>query len=175
MSERIFVVDLATCTGCYACSVACKDRAALPDDLDVLRVEGVEAGAYPAPSLVYRVVHCFHCASPPCIDACPSQAIAKAQDGVVAIERATCIGCGQCIEACPFQAIVMRPDGVAFKCDACADEVNQGWYPTCVRACPMRALRYGPASEGTLNGRVRDAAFDDHHIGPAVLYLCKPL
>jgi anaerobic dimethyl sulfoxide reductase subunit B (iron-sulfur subunit) len=155
------------------CSIACKDRANLPDDLDWLRVEAHEGGTYPAPTLIYRVTHCFHCAQAPCIVACPIGAIARGEDGWVRIDAGLCDGCEACLDACPFAAIVMWPEGVAAKCDGCADEVARGWEPTCVRACPMRALGYGPA--GTLpEGRIPDPAFDDHGIGPAVLYLRRP-
>ena len=52
-----------------------------------------------------------------------------------------------------------------------ADEVARGWGPTCVRACPMRALEYGSDDRPA---RVADASFDDHGIGPSVTYLRRP-
>ena len=170
MSECLYTVDLARCTGCQACSIACKDRAGLPDDLDWLRVEAREGGTYPAPSLTYRVTHCFHCAEPSCVAACPTGAITRQEDGWVQIDAGSCDACETCVDACPFATIVMWPEGVAAsKCDGCADEVARGWEPTCVRACPMRALGYGA---GELpEGRAVDRAFDDHGIGPAVLYV----
>jgi anaerobic dimethyl sulfoxide reductase subunit B (iron-sulfur subunit) len=171
MSEYCFIVDLARCTGCQACSVACKDRANLPDDLDWLRVEAIEGGSYPTPTLLYRVMHCFHCAEPPCIEACPTGAIDRLAGQWVQIDGGLCSGCGECIDACPFSAIVMRPEGVASKCDGCTDELDRGWDPTCVRACPMRALDYGPVPTGLPEKRVEDREFEDYGIGPAVLYL----
>jgi len=162
-----FSIDLARCTGCNACSVACKDRAGLPDELDWLRVEAQEGGTYPAPTLVYRVVHCFHCADPACVVSCPTSAMAQEADGWVRVAPELCIACGACVEACPFEAVVMGADGAA-KCDGCVDELARGWNPTCVRACPMRALGVGPARERP--GRVADETFDDHGIGPSVVY-----
>jgi len=174
----LFTIDLARCTGCQTCSIACKDRAGLPDDLDWLRVEALEGGSYSAPTLTFRAIHCFHCARPPCVDACPTGAMARKSGGAsrqenrsVQIDEGLCIACGSCIEACPFAAIVMRPEGVASKCDGCADEVVQGWQPTCVRACPMRALGYGPAEDAPPQNRTPDVEFADHGIGPSVLYL----
>ncbi|MCJ7548549.1 MAG: 4Fe-4S dicluster domain-containing protein [Anaerolineae bacterium] len=171
MSEHIFTVDLARCTGCQACSIACKDRANLPDDLDWLRVEPQEAGAYPKPTLYYRVTHCFHCAEPPCVEVCPTTAIVKQENGRVQIHAELCVACEVCVGVCPFGAIVVQPQGVASKCDGCADEVDGGRNPVCVRACPMRALAYGPA-ESTLPAlRILGQDFDDHGIGPVVRYL----
>jgi anaerobic dimethyl sulfoxide reductase subunit B (iron-sulfur subunit) len=174
VSEQRYIVDLARCTGCQACSIACKDRAGLPDDLDWLRVEAVEGGRYPVPTLYYRITHCFHCAKPPCIEACPTAAIARQGHQWVHIDAALCNGCEACVDACPFSAIVMRPEGVASKCDGCPDEVERGWWPSCVRACPMRALDYGPAPTALPEKRLADREFEDHGIGPAVLYLCRP-
>jgi anaerobic dimethyl sulfoxide reductase subunit B (iron-sulfur subunit) len=171
MSGLRFIIDLARCTGCQACSIACKDRAALPEDLDWLRVEPDESGNYPTPTLTYRVTHCFHCAKPTCVEVCPTTALAKKQNGWVQIDAGLCNSCGMCIDACPFSAIVMQPEGVASKCDGCIDEIDQGWEPACVRACLMRALAYSTAINVQMAQRVADWDFEDHGIGPAVLYL----
>jgi len=173
MSKAVFIIDMASCTGCRACSVACKDRAGLPDELDLLRVEAHEEGVYPNPALHYRVVHCFHCAKPSCAEACPAGAISKAEDGLTVIDTEECTGCGECIDACPFDAIVMLPEDVAAKCDGCADEVARGWEPTCVRACPMRALRYEPMDDIQFESRIPEPEPENRDTEPAVLYLLR--
>jgi anaerobic dimethyl sulfoxide reductase subunit B (iron-sulfur subunit) len=173
MKEAVFIVDLAKCTGCYTCVVACHDRADMPDRLAIARVQESVSGSYPTPSLTYRLIHCFHCADPTCVSACPTQAIVKRPTGQVEIIRDLCLGCLACGAACPFRAIVLMPDGTAAKCDRCQDQIDLGQTPTCVRACPMRALRYEPFEE-TGQDRVVDAEFHDHGIGPAVVYLRRP-
>jgi anaerobic dimethyl sulfoxide reductase subunit B (iron-sulfur subunit) len=171
-----FSIDLSRCTGCNACAVACSDRAGLPEGVAWLRVEAHEGGVYPAPTLYYRVVHCFHCADPACAASCPTGAMAQGADGWVQVDAGLCIACGACVEACPFGAVVLGADGAATKCDGCVDEVARGWGATCVRACPMRALEgpgtasHGLAGAGERAGRVLDARFDDHGIGPSVVY-----
>ena len=170
MSGRLFVIDLARCTGCHTCGIACKDRADVPDHVDLLRIDRSETGVYPRPALTYRVVHCFHCAEPPCVDICPAGAILKGVNGLVSLDTDQCTGCGACIDACPFDAVSLLPEGVAAKCDGCWDEIARGWNPTCVRACPMRALEYESLDEAPAN-RVEDSGFDDRGVGPAVLYL----
>ena len=171
MNEQRYIIDLARCTGCQVCSIACKDRANLPDNLDWNRVQAEEGGTYPTPTLTYRVMHCFHCADPVCTNVCPNAAIYQENKGLVLIDPDLCTGCGECIEVCPFSAIVMLPGGVASKCDGCADEVARGWDPTCVRACLMRALSYGSAAIEIPPKRIVDKEFDDHGIHPRVDYL----
>lgn len=172
--DGTLVVDMTRCTGCQTCRVACRDRAQFPDDVDLLRVEALEGGAYPMPTLAYRIVHCFHCAEPPCADVCPVGAIVGSTDCLVTLDATACTGCGSCIDACPFEAIVMLAEGVVAKCDGCQDEVAQGSNPTCVRACPMRALSLaGRDVRVETQGRVADQSFDHHNVGPAVLFLRK--
>ena len=169
---RVFIVDVARCTGCFACSVACKDRADLPDALDWLRVEANEDGAYPSVSLAFRVVHCFHCLDPVCAAPCPTGAISPNADGWIVIDDALCIGCGACAAHCPFGAIVLDEDRHATKCDACQDELARGWDPTCVRACPMRALYLAEPSALT-RARRPDPNWNDHGIGPRVFHAVR--
>ena len=46
-------------------------------------------------------VMCQHCAEPPCVDVCPTGASFKRADGIVLVDRHTCIGCRYCMMACP--------------------------------------------------------------------------
>jgi tetrathionate reductase subunit B len=47
---------------------------------------------------------CQHCANPPCVDVCPTGASMKRADGIVLVDRHTCIGCRYCMMACPYKA-----------------------------------------------------------------------
>jgi anaerobic dimethyl sulfoxide reductase subunit B (iron-sulfur subunit) len=171
MNDRVFIIDLARCIGCGTCSVACKDRAGLPDEVDLLQIETTESGAYPAPDVTHRVVHCFHCAHAPCVDACPVEALTHTADGFVELDKEACTGCGRCEETCPFAAVTVLPEGIAVKCDGCADELAAGIEPTCVRACPMRALSYAPVPEPLPTGRVRAVETRGQGAAPRVCYL----
>jgi Fe-S-cluster-containing dehydrogenase component len=97
--------------------------------------------------------------------------MAKGDGGWVQVEKELCIACGACVDVCPFSAVVVGPDDVATKCDGCVDEIGRGWKPTCVRACPMRALDYGSAVSPPPETRAQDQDFQGHGIGPSVLYL----
>ncbi|MBC7315759.1 MAG: 4Fe-4S dicluster domain-containing protein [Chloroflexi bacterium] len=175
MTRNLYVIDLGRCTGCRACAIACRDRAHGGDGLAWLRVETTEAGQYPHVRITHRVVHCFHCSQAPCIAACPTEALVREARGLVQVIGERCVRCGACVEACPFGAITLGDQGPATKCDGCADELAQGREPTCVRACPMRALHYVEEQVWALPPRrVVDEAFDGHAAGPAVRYLKRP-
>ena len=171
MRGMVFSIDLGRCVGCHACRIACKDRANLPDNVDLLRVTAEESGTYPTPTLRYRVSHCFHCEDAPCVPACPEGALARRADGLVTLDGARCTGCGACLAACPLGAIVIGADGVVAKCDACVDETAAGLSPTCVRACPLRALEFEAEDRAaTRAGRVRQVGYPGHDARPRVRY-----
>ena len=171
MEQGIFIIDMATCTGCQTCRIACHDRADSADGVEPLRIETEESGVYPIPTLAYRVVHCHHCAEPSCAAVCPVEAISRDAAGWVLIDAAACTGCGACADACPFGVITLGDDDVAVKCDGCHDEVARGWEPTCVRACPMRALHFEIPPAEVPKNRIADPCFDGQGIEPRVVYL----
>lgn len=155
MSQAGLYFDQTRCTGCYTCSVACKDW----HDIDAgpvhwIKVIEIEEGKFPNPFLAYLVRPCFHCARPACLNACPAKAITKKQrDGVVIVDGKKCQGkeeCGAlCRKACPWDAPQFGPDKNAKmqKCDLCFERLEQGNMPICVEACPMFALDAGPLCE----------------------------
>jgi Fe-S-cluster-containing dehydrogenase component len=160
---------MGRCIGCNACSISCKDRAGLPDELDLLRVERNESGKYPKVEMFYRVTHCFHCDKAPCVEACKVGAIYKNEDGFVLLDKVKCIGCGSCSDVCPFESII-ESGNIFMKCDGCYDEVAKGLDPTCVRACLTRALSFKTLDEMKMIDRLEED-FQDYGIEPAVIHL----
>ena len=85
MSQIGFYFDQTRCTGCYTCSVACKDWY----DTDAgpvnwMRIQAIEKGKFPNVFLAFMASPCFHCEEAPCIAACPADAITKREsDGIV--------------------------------------------------------------------------------------------
>ncbi|ENN96498.1 4Fe-4S ferredoxin iron-sulfur binding domain protein [Methanocaldococcus villosus KIN24-T80] len=73
---------------------------------------------------------CQHCASAPCKEVCPVNAIYH-ENSVVKLDLDKCIGCGLCALACPFGAIVI--DDKAYKCVLCKETA-------CVKACSKGCL-----------------------------------
>jgi carbon-monoxide dehydrogenase iron sulfur subunit len=82
----------------------------------------------------YLPIVCQHCASAPCKEVCPVEAIYHLEDGTVYLDEEKCIGCGLCPMACPFGAIVMTE--VANKCILCFEQDECA----CVKACSKRCL-----------------------------------
>jgi len=93
-------------------------------------------------------VMCQHCEEPPCVDVCPTGASFKRVDGIVLVDKHTCIGCRYCMMACPFKArsFVHEPttnqkehaprgNGTVESCTLCVHRVDEGRVPACVEAC----------------------------------------
>mgnify|MGYP001822823112 FL=1 len=156
MSRLAFFFDSSACSGCKTCQMACKDKNDLPVGQVWRRVYEVTGGGWKQEGhswiqdvVAYNLsIACNHCEDPVCAKICPTTAIRKREDGIVLIDQSACIGCKYCAWACPYGAPQFNPDkGVMGKCDLCADYLDQGKNPSCVDACPMRALDFGQYDE----------------------------
>jgi Fe-S-cluster-containing dehydrogenase component len=148
--EYAIWIDITRCSGCQACAVACMDENDLdPEkgDRSWRQVFPVEEGTYPGAKISYVPLACTHCAPAPCIAACPTGAIMRLESGTVVVNAAACTGCHQCLSICPFGVPCFGSDGKMQKCTMCADRVEAGIEPACVRTCPTKALRFGPLQE----------------------------
>jgi tetrathionate reductase subunit B len=129
------VMDLRKCTGCRACTVACKSENGVPLSVWFTVVKDVEYGEYPGTKKYFIQRMCNHCAGnekdkvPPCVKACPEYpkarvkytgpngkeisyrtgATYKRPDGVVLIDNSACTGCGKCIKECPYGSRHFNP------------------------------------------------------------------
>jgi len=130
-----FLVDLANCTGCKACQVACKDKHDLAPGVLWRRVVEVAGGEWVRRGSLfidetytyYMSVACMHCERPICAEVCPTRAMAKGPDGIVAVDADRCMGCRYCEWACPYAAPQFdAAAGVMTKCDLCRDRREEG-------------------------------------------------
>lgn len=171
MSKQMaFYFNAGACTGCKTCQLACKDKNDNPLGINFRRVIQYGGGSWvlhPAmngiyiPNNVYAYsvsTACMHCQKPICVEVCPTGAMNKHENGIVAVNANKCIGCRLCQQSCPYGAPQFNAEkGFMTKCDLCEDLIANGDQPACVDACPMRALEFGELSElrakyGTVSG-----------------------
>ncbi len=100
---------------------------------------------------------CQHCEKPPCVDVCPTGASFRRADGIVMVDRHTCIGCRYCMMACPYNARSFIHENVQFKptaaprgkgcvesCNLCVHRRDSGGTTTaCQDACKQGAIVFG--------------------------------
>jgi tetrathionate reductase subunit B len=147
------LIDTDKCaSGCTDCVTACNTENGLAtpqrttDAQWIRKVEIKEVKTGRAASLP---VMCQHCADPPCVDVCPTGASFKRADGIVLVDRHSCIGCRYCVMACPYKARsfvhqelseqkpdVPRGKGCVEGCTLCVHRIDQGGQTTaCAQAC----------------------------------------
>jgi molybdopterin-containing oxidoreductase family iron-sulfur binding subunit len=169
-------IDAAKCkNGCADCVIACHAIHNVPnfgkskDEIKWIWTESF-ASVFPAEEHPYQKpasqslkipVMCNHCANPPCVRVCPTQATFQRPDGIVMMDYHRCIGCRLCMAGCPYGARSMnfrdprpsiekinpdyptRTKGVVEKCNFCQERLAKGDLPACVLACKEKALVFG--------------------------------
>jgi anaerobic dimethyl sulfoxide reductase subunit B (iron-sulfur subunit) len=143
-----FYLEVDKCVQCHACEVACKGT----NDVDLgvrwRRVVTIWGGSYPNVTNKSLSLACMHCGKPACEAVCPAEAIQKrAEDGIVVVDRSSCIGCHYCFFACPFGVPQYGEDGTMQKCNLCLERLEKGQDPACVMTCPAGALHFGTLEE----------------------------
>jgi len=173
-TKYTMLIDLDHCSGCHACSVACKAEHQVPTGQFRHTVQYVEAGAFPQVSRKFIPTLCQHCTDTPCIKVCAVGAIEKRDSGAIVINQERCVGSGQCVDACPYGAIYMDPVSMtAAKCDFCESRVAEGELPACAATCPTDAIQFGFEDDPHIRESIAKGGYtrwDPEPTAPRVLY-----
>lgn len=154
--SKAFVIDVALCSGCHNCQLACKDEHVGNDWTPYakpqpqigqfwIKVHENVCGSIPKVKIHYIPRLCNHCKKPSCMEACGHGAIYRRDDGFIVIDPEKCTGCKACQEVCEYNAIYYNDElKIAQKCTGCAHLLDNGYsLPRCVEACPTDAMKFG--------------------------------
>ena len=189
MKSCSMVIDVAKCSGCYNCVLACKDEhcgEVFPGYTEAQPMTGQfwinliekERGSYPKIKLSYMAITCMHCQNAPCIEAAKDHAVYRRDDGIVIIDPKKAGGQKQILSACPYRVIFWNEEkNLPQKCTLCAHLLDQGYKsPRCVEMCPTGALTFGnPEEIEVAKGEKRPYALhQEYGLEEMVLYLNVP-
>ncbi len=153
------LIDTSKCSsGCDACVRGCNEEhgidASGDDSTRAQWIRKIDLKDNLTGKESSAPVMCQHCDSAPCVDVCPTGASFKRADGIVLVNKHTCIGCRYCMMACPYKArsfihetlteqkpAAPRGKGTVESCTLCVHRVDKAAdsQPACAVACTDEA------------------------------------
>ncbi len=176
--NKILLIDITRCNGCYNCQLSCKDEHVGNDWSPIAKpqpntghfwykITETIQGTIPKVRVHYMHELCQGCEICPVLEKAKDGAAYRRDDGIVIIDPVKSYGQRDLVDECPYGCVYWNDTlQIPQKCTMCAHlQDDPDWFeePRCIQSCPVDVFTFGDPDSEEIQSKLATGEYETYH------------